>query len=192
MECSAPIGRAHSMSSRRSSGAEPRNLWRHGLHHGGRELGIISNDVIKGIRMKKAFAAALAASVMALPALAAEHIVVVERPVGETTVDLGAKGDSVGDLLVFANKVYDASNKTPLGSDHGYCVRIVVGKSWECFWTLILKEGQITVEGPFTDVGDSLLVITGGSGKYAGARGSLKLHPRDATPTGYDFTYDLL
>ena len=142
--------------------------------------------------MKRAFAAAFAACAVALPALAAEHIVVVERPVGETTVDLGAKGDSIGDLLVFANKVYDASNKTQVGSDQGYCIRTVVGKSWECFWTLILKEGQITVEGPFMDTGDSLLAITGGSGKYAGARGSMKLHPRDATPTGYDFTYDLL
>jgi allene oxide cyclase len=135
---------------------------------------------------------AAAAALASMPALAAEQIVVVERPVGETTVDLGAKGDSVGDLLVFANKIYDAANKTQLGTDNGYCVRTVVGKSWECFWTLILKAGQITVEGPFMDSGDSLLAVTGGTGKYAGARGSMKLHPRDATPTGYDFTYDLL
>ena len=135
---------------------------------------------------------AAAAALSSMPALAAEQIVVVERPAGETTVDLGAKGDSVGDLLVFANKVYDASNKTQVGSDNGYCVRTVVGKSWECFWTLTLKAGQITVEGPFMDSGDSLLAVTGGTGKYAGARGSMKLHPRDPTPTGYDFTYDLL
>jgi allene oxide cyclase len=135
---------------------------------------------------------ALTAALAALPAFAAEQFTVVERPVGETTVDLGPKGDSVGDLLVFANKVYDAANKAQLGSDQGYCVRTVVGKSWECFWTLTLKAGQITVEGPFLDAGDSLLVVTGGTGKYAGAKGSLKLHPRDATPTGYDFTYDLL
>jgi len=135
---------------------------------------------------------AAAAALSSLPAFGAEQIVVVERPVGETTVDLGAKGDSVGDLLVFANKVYDAANKTQVGSDNGYCVRTVVGKSWECFWTLTLKAGQITIEGPFMDTGDSLLAITGGTGKYAGARGSMKLHPRDATPTGYDFTYDLL
>ena len=135
---------------------------------------------------------AAVAALGSMPALAAEHIVVVERPVGETTVDLGAKGDSVGDLLVFANKVYDAANKTQLGTDNGYCVRTVVGKSWECFWTLTLKAGQITVEGPFMDSGDSLLAVTGGTGKYAGARGSMKLHPRDPTPTGYDFTYELL
>jgi allene oxide cyclase len=136
---------------------------------------------------------ALAASLVTLPALAGEQMVVVERPVGETTLHLGGgKGDSIGDLLVFANKVYDAANKTQVGSDNGYCVRTVVGKSWECFWTLTLKAGQITIEGPFLDTGDSLFAITGGSGKYAGAKGSMKLHPRDATPTGYDFTYDLL
>src|ERR1700691_5877007 len=93
----------------------------------------------------------LTAGLAALPALGGERIVVVERPVGETTVDLGAKGDSVGDLLVFANKVYDEDNKTLVGSDQGYCVRTIVGKSWECFWTLTLKAGQITVEGPFMD-----------------------------------------
>src|SRR3984957_6131141 len=125
-------------------------------------------------------------------AFAAEQIKVVERPVGETTVDLAAKGDSGGDMLVFANNVFDAANRVQVGSDQGYCIRTVVGKSWECFWTLILKAGQITIEGPFSDTGDSIFAVTGGTGKYAGAKGSMKLHPRDATPTGYDFTYDLL
>ena len=128
----------------------------------------------------------------AQPAAAAEHLVVVERALTDTTVDLGAKGDSVGDLLTFANPVYDATNKTQLGSDQGYCVRVVVGKSWECFWTLILTGGEITVEGPFYDSGDSTLAVTGGTGKYAGAKGALKLHARDAKATAYDFTYDLL
>ncbi len=137
--------------------------------------------------------AALSAALVTLPAFAGEQIVVVERPVGETTLHVGGgKGDSIGDLLVFANKVYDTANKAQVGSDQGYCIRTVVGKSWECFWTLNLKAGQITVEGPFMDAGDSLLAVTGGTGKYAGAKGSMKLHPRDATPTGYDFTYDLL
>lgn len=136
--------------------------------------------------------AALAAALLTLPALATEQIKVVERPVGETTVDLGTKGDSVGDLLVFANGVFDSANKAQIGTDQGYCVRTLVGKSWECFWTLTLQAGQITVEGPFMDEGDSLLAVTGGTGKYAGARGSMKLHPRDAKSSSYDFTYDLL
>jgi allene oxide cyclase len=125
-------------------------------------------------------------------ASAGERLQVVERATTDTTVDLGAKGDSVGDLLTFANPIYDAANKTKLGSDQGYCVRVVVGKSWECFWTLMLAGGQITVEGPFLDTGDSVLVVTGGTGKYAGAKGDLKLHPRDAKSTAYDFIYELL
>ena len=130
--------------------------------------------------------------VAAQSAVAAEHLVVVERAMTDTTIDLGAKGDSVGDLLTFANPVYDATNKTKLGSDQGYCVRVVAGKSWECFWTLLLADGEITVEGPFYDSGDSTLVVTGGTGKYAGAKGALKLHARDAKATAYDFIYDLL
>jgi hypothetical protein len=127
-----------------------------------------------------------------LAAVAGERLQVVERAMTDTTVDLGAKGDSVGDLLTFANPIYDAANKTKLGSDQGYCVRVVVGKSWECFWTLMLAEGEITVEGPFFDTGDSVMVVTGGTGKYAGAKGGMKLHARDAKSTAYDFIYELL
>jgi allene oxide cyclase len=136
--------------------------------------------------------AALIATLVTLPAAGAEQIKVVERPVGETTVNIGSKGDSIGDLLVFANGIFDPANKTQIGTDQGYCVRTIVGKSWECFWTLTLKAGQITVEGPFMDAGDSLFAVTGGTGKYSGAKGSMKLHPRDAKSSSYDFTYDLL
>jgi Allene oxide cyclase len=125
-------------------------------------------------------------------AAAAERIQLIEHADTDTVVDLGAKGDSAGDLLTFANPVYDAANKTRLGTDQGYCVRVVAGKSWECFWTLILAGGEITVEGPFFDSGDSLMVVTGGTGKYAGAKGDMKLHPRDAKGTAYDFVYELL
>jgi allene oxide cyclase len=128
----------------------------------------------------------------AFPALAAEKIQLVEHADTDATVDLGAKGDSVGDLLTFANPVYDAANKTQVGSDQGYCVRVIAGKSWECFWTLRLKEGQITIEGPFYDAGDSVMAVTGGTGKYVGAKGSMKLHSRDAKGSSYDLVYELL
>ncbi len=130
-------------------------------------------------------------ALIALPFQAGEHLAVVERALTDTEIDLGPKGDSVGDLLTFANPIFDAANKVQLGTDQGYCIRVAVGKSWECFWTLILKDGQITVEGPFYDAADSVMVVTGGSGKYAGAKGSMKLHARDAKSTSYDFVYDL-
>jgi len=139
-----------------------------------------------------AAAGALVALAAATPALAGEHLHLVERARTDTALDLGAKGDSVGDLLTFANPVYDAANQVQIGSDQGFCVRVVVGKSWECFWTLLLKNGQITVEGPFFDGGDSVMTVTGGTGKYDGAKGTMTLHARDPQSTSYDFTYDLL
>ena len=129
-----------------------------------------------------------------LGAIAGERLHVIEHVADEITTHAGvtAKADQRADLLTFANPVFDAANKTKVGTDHGWCVRVVVGKSWECFWTLLLKEGRITVEGPFYDSGDSLLVITGGTGKYAGAKGEMKLHDRGTKPTSYDFVYELL
>ena len=130
---------------------------------------------------------------VAVPALAAEQIKVVERPIKEITLNLTTKNvDSVCDTLTFANPLFDAANKAQLGSDQGFCVRTIVGKSWECNFTLLLKGGQVTVEGPFLDTGDSTFTVTGGTGKYAGAKGSLLLHTRAGKPDSYDFTIDLL
>jgi hypothetical protein len=138
----------------------------------------------------------LLASALVLPVpvatWAAERLELVERALTDTTLDLGAKGDSLGDLLTFANPVFDAGNKTQLGTDQGYCIRVVVGKSYECFWTLLLKDGEITAEGPFYDDKDSVMVVTGGTGKYGGAKGALKLHARDAKGSSYQFIYELL
>ena len=104
-------------------------------------------------------------------ASAAGPMTVVEHAATDAVTDTGASGDSAGDILTFANEVYDEANAQSIGADNGWCVRTVVGKAWECFWTTSLKGGQITVEGPFLDAGDSVLAVTGGTGAYAGARG---------------------
>jgi allene oxide cyclase len=116
-------------------------------------------------------------------------IQVVERATSDTGVDNAPTGDSVGDTLAFGNSIYDASNTTVVGSDGGQCVRTVPGKSFECAWTTSLKNGQITVEGPFLDADDSTLAITGGTGAYRDASGTMDLHARDAQGTAYDFTF---
>ena len=115
---------------------------------------------------------------------------VVEHAITDTEVP--AK-DALGNQLVFHNPVFDAANKKQVGQDNGNCVRTVVGKVWECFWTVFLPAGQITVEGPYYDNGtDSLLAITGGTGSYQTVRGQMKLHAR-GNPVGseYDFIYTL-
>jgi allene oxide cyclase len=136
-----------------------------------------------------------AAAILALsaPAWAAgpQQITLVERATSDAVLDTGIQGDSPGDILTFANEVYDAANTAKAGDNNGWCIRTVVGKAWECFWTLTLAGGQITVEGPFLDGKDSVLAITGGTGEYAGARGDMQLHARNAQGTEYDFRYNL-
>jgi hypothetical protein len=119
-------------------------------------------------------------------------IKVVERATSDTLVDNAPTADSVGDTLGFGNAVYDASNTTVVGSDGGQCVRTVPGVSWECMFTTSLKNGQITVAGPFLDAGDSTLAITGGTGAFRNASGTMDLHARDAKGTAFDFTFHVL
>ena len=131
-------------------------------------------------------------SALATPAHHGTTSRVVERATSDTVIDNGATGDSVGDTLGFGNTIYDAANVTAIGSDGGQCVRTVPGVSWECAWTTSLENGQITVEGPFLDAGDSTLSITGGTGAYRKARGTMDLHARDAKGSAYDFTFHVL
>jgi allene oxide cyclase len=104
----------------------------------------------------------------------------------------GTAGDDAGNILTFANDVFNAADAAKVGSDQGYCVRIVVPKSWECNWTTILPGGQITVEGPFLDTGDSVLAITGGTGAYRNVRGSMDLKYHNPTGTKFDFVFHLI
>ncbi len=135
--------------------------------------------------------AALGPAALAGTAAADETLTLVERAASDTVTDLGAQGDSAGDILTFANEVFDKDNANKVGSDNGWCARTVVGKAWECIWTLTLAEGQITVEGPFYDTADSVLAVTGGTGEYADANGTLALHARNDKGTEYDFVYKL-
>jgi hypothetical protein len=135
---------------------------------------------------------ALAICTVLAPPAGAATLKLVERATGNAThVHGGTAPDNVGDILTFYNAVYDAADKVKLGFDQGYCVRLVVGQAYECHWTLSLAKGQIAVDGPFLDAGDSDLAVTGGTGLYSGARGELHLHARDAKGSAYDYTYTL-
>jgi allene oxide cyclase len=120
-------------------------------------------------------------------------IELVEHAENETVTDTGMTGDSVGDILTFANDVYDKANTTKVGTDQGYCIRVVAGASWECEWTVFLADGQISVTGPFFDAKESTLTVTGGTGAFKNATGEMSLGFRDVPPPKieYDFVYNL-
>lgn len=117
---------------------------------------------------------------------------VIEHATTDTVVDLTANGDSTGDLLTFHNEVFDEDNQTMIGTDQGDCIRIEPGVSWECRWVTTLEGGSITVEGPFFDTRPSNMAITGGTGQFRGARGSMRLVARDEAGTEYDFIFRIL
>jgi hypothetical protein len=133
-----------------------------------------------------------AGAVMAMGAAALadpQELKVIEHATTDAVTDTGAAGDSAGDILTFANEVFDADDKNKVGSDQGVCFRTLPGKAWECFWTLSLDKGQITVEGPFLDSGDSVLAITGGTGEFAGATGDMALSAIGTEGKAYNFVY---
>ena len=135
--------------------------------------------------------AAACGLMVAGPAAADQEIKMIEHATTDAVTDTGAAGDSAGDILTFANEVFDADDKNKIGTNQGICFRTVVGKAWECFWTVSLDKGQITVEGPFYDKGDSVLAITGGTGEYADAEGEMALSAIGTDGKAYNFVYKL-
>ena len=121
---------------------------------------------------------------------AGDTIKVVEHATTDAVTN-GTRRDHAGNILTFANKVFNAADTKKVGTDQGSCVRIVVGESWECMWTTFLKRGQITVEGPFYDTSNSVLAITGGTGAYDDVRGQMKLKYHNPAGTKFDFVFQL-
>jgi allene oxide cyclase len=118
---------------------------------------------------------------------------VVEHANTDKEIPTGGGKDVKGNILTFNNPVFDASDKKQVGHDEGFCTRIAPKQGiWECLWTTFLKSGQITVQGPFYDTGDSVLAITGGTGVFANAQGDMLLSAIGTDGTAYKFTYRLL
>src|SRR2546430_17286052 len=75
-------------------------------------------------------------------------------------------GDSAGNILTFANDVFDSANANKVGSDQGSCVRIVVRKSWECTWTTFLPAGPVTGVRALSEPSARTPPAPGGTGQY--------------------------
>ena len=153
--------------------------------------------------MKRAviFAAVVAAGILVFAAIsataggsgsAAGNTIHVVEHADTDAITNGTAGDDAGNVLTFANDVFDKADAKKVGTDQGYCIRIVVGKTWECNWTTFLPDGQITVEGPFSDTGSTVLAITGGTGAYRNARGSMDLIFHNEAGTAFDFVFHVI
>jgi allene oxide cyclase len=139
--------------------------------------------------------AGMASIVASSSATAATTLTVTEHAVTDHFTDLGKTDVSPGDLLTFHNPIYDSTDTTQVGTDQGSCIRITKFKenltgSWECQWTTLVNDGadSITVEAQYYDTGLGAGAITGGTGAYLGASGSLDLNCFSETKCRFTFT----
>lgn len=95
---------------------------------------------------------------------------------------------SGGDLHVFTSRVFNEAN-VRVGRLYGDCVAVRGGRDFtkalfRCSATFVLRDGTIAVDAAFRgnqDDEDVQLAVTGGTGAYEGARGSVTVRglPRD-------------
>ena len=139
--------------------------------------------------------AGIASFVASSSATAATTLTVIEHAVTDHVTDVGKTGLGPGDLLTFHNRIYNSTDTTVVGSDQGSCIRVTkyngnMKGSWECEWTTFLNNGadSISVETPYYDTGLGEGAITGGTGVYVGASGSLDLNCFSKTECTFKFT----
>lgn len=100
-----------------------------------------------------------------------------DAPNGKVSVaDLGAKGDSPGDITIWNEPLLDKSKKK-IGTSSGFCIRTVPGKVSECRYTLTMSDGSITLAGRELEKETSRVSVTGGTGAYAGVSGEDAVTP---------------
>lgn len=118
-------------------------------------------------------------------------ITVIEHATTDTPVHVGGGStDSTGDQLTFHNEVFNKTNTKKVGTDLGNCVLIEPNVSYECAWTTFLPGGQIDVQGPFLTASNTVMSITGGTGKFRNASGQMQLISQ-AGGTEFKFVFQL-
>ena len=94
-----------------------------------------------------------------------------------TFADTGKPGPSAGDLAVIHDGVL--LNGAPAGSYNQVCTLTALGSSpftseFECVGSITLKDGTITMAGPFVPAKpEQSAAITGGTGQYRAAHGEV-------------------
>ncbi len=105
-------------------------------------------------------------------------------------VDNPPSGPSPGDLLVLTQNG-TSEDGDQLATSQVFCVVITPPKA-ECTATTIFGDGQISATGPVdpTESAPQLVAITGGTGAFEGAKGSIEI--RNVGPGQSDSTFHLV
>ena len=117
------------------------------------------------------------------------HLAVGAEVGGETFIDVGEKGEGVGDYVIINHAMFNRALTKEVGTVRADCLLVEETKC-EVDASFDLREGLITVEGPldFTSDRDEL-AVTGGTGAYKTAHGVLVV---TYTEKREDFVFKLL
>ena len=92
-----------------------------------------------------------------------------------TLVDVGAKGPSRGDQIVSSDQIFAQSGRK-VGRDTQACVITKLSPlEAECTLTFVFADGTITAQYMGRQPPHKIAAVTGGTGRYIGARGQMTL-----------------
>ena len=109
-----------------------------------------------------------------------------------TQIDLGAKGPSLGDELVFSGPLLQGGHQ--IGHQSGVCTTVSMARQEaQCIATYSFRGGQITAQTVIVlnSPAPYLVAITGGTGSYQGAEGQIHVRPATATNPKGILTFQL-
>lgn len=108
----------------------------------------------------------------------------------QKVLDLGGPGFALGNEIVFSQKLLQGANQ--VGHDGSVCTEVSVARQEaQCIATYSFPGGQITAQALviFGSTAPYDGSITGGTGKYEGAKG--ELHVQNISPTEGILTFHL-
>jgi hypothetical protein len=83
---------------------------------------------------------------------------------------------TAGDAYSSSNLLFDPVSNRQLGRTHGWCTVTLPGENAVglCFFSFLLENGTVSGQGPFPFNDNPVtLALTGGTGDYAGAHGTM-------------------
>ena len=81
---------------------------------------------------------------------------------------------STGDQLILTGVDFDASGRKRLGRSYLSCT-FIGRNTMSCTGTIDLVDGQLTIQGVARDEKTTVVAVTGGTGRYAGAHGTMSI-----------------
>lgn len=114
-------------------------------------------------------------------------VVLIEHADNVTTIDQGASGPSVGDVIVWGpDPLYDEANETDTGATtQGFCTAFTAVNDCVLVETIVFPDGS-TLELQGVQPGQpvqSTRTIVAGSGDYLGASGTVTVSPSEDLST---------